>query len=534
MMQRWQTYILTLIALTVAVAFQNCIVTGSKTTDSSHTQSSVNGEGYDGKLFNFIPIGGICADGNPIASTILVKDGIGLMIRQNCRDLDLHERFEVPLVFSNQDKRILIYQGEEYLLQYIQYSALKRDSSSQLLAVGTVWNAGHANLAAITHLQADGNPSWSLTYDHDFDGQTLQVSSIAAVGDGWLASGNPVDLRLDSALQTPQPGLLAKFDKNGIPQWTRSYGDNLTEGQKLHFRGVLELNDGRNLVAATFETYAPGASVLSGSTPSSTISGLLVIDANGTIVSQQWWKQFSINELHAMTDGSSLILGRYNGLSMLAKINDSGVQWSRSLDIKIESVRVLTNGQIGISGYQERGSSLRTCNALALLNADGTLVWARSFASADESGMSMLHDLVEKPGGGFYAVGFADRAAGRMATSFSVDANGNLLSSTELKPGFSARWKKALLLAPDTLWTSLVNIDFTQVENSLNEILMRLNPLANPPCASCVNANQVAGADILVNASALALESTSPNLNWAFTPRSLRPRTLGYPIFVSP
>lgn len=530
------------VAFVTAFAFQNCLgpteleTTGGPARELAARTPGGNGEGYDGKLYNLTLADGACADGDPVAARILVKDGAGTMIRRDCRDLGEGERFAVPLVFTDADQRILVYEGDEYLLQYVQFAELARAADASLVAGGTVYNTGRGHLPALTNLGAAGRPQWSLTYDHDFTGRTLSFAALTPVTDGLLVSASAIDLDPATAFGSREPALIARLDTLGRPRWARAYGEDLPARHKLRFHRALELGSGRLLVGASLIVFAEGAD-LHNALRERAAGGLVWLDGDGRVSAERWFEDFVLTDLQPAGDGGGyLLIGARAGRGLVLKVDATGVPvWARELEMNLQSALALADGGVAVAGLQELGSSTRTRAVIARLDGDGGLMWSRAYGRDDDVGMAGVGTLVARPQGGFYAVGFADRAGGggRVATYLSVGADGALADNAQLKPGFAARWKAAALLGPDALWASLVDSDFRRVENSLNEVLVRLNPRQDPVCAGCVRNDGVRAADAGLGVASPAPVPAAPLLG-GFVDRELRARSLGYPIFVSP
>ncbi|MBX3016472.1 MAG: hypothetical protein KF767_01180 [Bdellovibrionaceae bacterium] len=540
-MMRWRVLLISILAFSLPLIFQNC--TGFDGLDANLSSLSLaesqspggNGEGYDGKIYNLILVGGVCADGDPVRARILVRNGVGIMIRQNCRDLSADERFEVPLVFNDAEKRILVYEGEEYLLQYVQFQEMKAAAAgADFTAIGTVWNAAPGHLPVVARLNDAGKPSWVRTYDHDFAGRSLIVTSLTSSSDGLLLSASPADLNLATAFQSREPALLVKLDDGGLPLSALVYGADLPERHKLRFARVMPLGAGRLLVGASLTVFAESTTSALSTAPERRAAGLVWLRADGRIEAQRWFEDMVLTDLLPLSDGTLLLSGLGNGQPIYVKVNSSGeVLWTRQIAMQSESVLATDDGGFIVAGSTEFSSTGRSQALVLRLDSAGDLSWSRSYGTANESGLAVIASLVARPGGGFYALGFADRS-GRTATYYRLGSDGSLLDHAKFKPGFSARWKKALLTNDGALWGSLVNSDFTRVENSLNEVLVRLHPESPSLCTGCVRNDDDVSITLSPTLTTPALTVGAEVLSPAFKETPLRARSLGYPLFISP
>src|SRR5689334_18150744 len=92
LVKRW----LLVVAFGIALAsFQNCVRFGgdlgrlADRTFFSHSSESGNGSTYDGKTFVARFIGGLCPDGSPWASRIVINDsGEAALMRKDCVEID--------------------------------------------------------------------------------------------------------------------------------------------------------------------------------------------------------------------------------------------------------------------------------------------------------------------------------------------------------------------------------------------------------------------------------------------------------------
>lgn len=105
-------------SLLVLISFQNCtnqIQHGGGNSQGLTANSSLGGNGYDGKLYHHFELNNPCSVITAPNSTIFVSSiGDAYLIRQNCQDIKAQPLNTNEYIFADEAHETLIFRGESY------------------------------------------------------------------------------------------------------------------------------------------------------------------------------------------------------------------------------------------------------------------------------------------------------------------------------------------------------------------------------------------------------------------------------------
>jgi hypothetical protein len=242
----------------------------------------------------------------------------------------------------------------------------------------------------LCRLDAEGSEVWTKTISSE---NQNHVVSLDIMTDGGLAMSMGEDALGESSV------VLVKFDADGNEQW------RVTAADSAHTADAIATADGGAAIA--WWSIAPADSVEGSPLTFTGGAGLLKTDSGGTIVQAidiPLEEPVIISGLAETEDGFILAgqssFNQYDATGHVFKIDRAGnILWNTALGEEgrdmIHDVIVTDNGHIAVAGeYGIPGGQPQMY--LALLDADGALIWERVYGEADHDA---AHALAQLPGG---------------------------------------------------------------------------------------------------------------------------------------
>ena len=238
--------------------------------------------------------------------------------------------------------------------------------------------------AAIIKTDKNGNPEWNRTFGGLKD-EYARIVQQTSDGGYILAGGT------ESYGSGKRDIWLVRTDPEGEEQWNRTYGGNSRD----RANSVRQTFDGGFIIAGGTESYGAGHSDFF----------LVKTDRNGN---EQWNRRFGgegpefNSYMEQTTDGGFILGGKtlsFNGNYWLIKTDaDGNMQWDRIFGYELESFLQISDGCFiltGVTRSKQDGNIL-----LTKTDPEGVEQWEKSFESDN------IHSVLQTSDGGYILAGY--------------------------------------------------------------------------------------------------------------------------------
>lgn len=343
--------------------FQNCRFRSNE-PEAETKATGGSGNGYDGKLFVYVAIDRICADGSPIESSIEFRNGTPYLVREDCVNLPEAQWRAVRVVTDPADSSYITYNGVIYVdaLSRIQEAAIDRLGNTvvvgQLLPPGTVswWEAKwqHTYVAKL-------DPQDRLLWAYKIGGaDSFEVTDLVIRDDGSIVIGG----------HRGEVHLVA-LSSEGQRLWSRAYA---TTTGAVDFIDLVADPDGNLYLSAGVES-------------------LMKLDDSGEIL---WQREAVVGFGHLAIGPDQSIYSA--ALAQVKRLDANGnLLWTTRADANLAFTKLLVHADGSFAAAGMTGASGDT--VVAKFGADGQVAWISQLIHPEGHAGSQPYDISEGPSG---------------------------------------------------------------------------------------------------------------------------------------